>query len=331
MPSRMPWLATCLPILRHTMILRLPGHHSEMQSTTLLSLCLVTPQRSIRTGSTITTRRFWAFWQRREQLTQRDSVTTIALQSTTASRKWGPKLSLRQDRWKMPGGRLKQRTFRDTLTNTPPGCSSRASEPSTDHPPVPWHLSEHQVPHFRRRNPTSWSDGQHTSTSFRTGPPVSKTRQLRICLSVPWFTPSVARQQNQRPSRLSGSCRLARPLAQMEYHPKSSRLGGEVFTEQLVSLFQLFWERGDVPREPKDANIVHLQRQRHHTPQHCWLAPAPHPPEQNHQTPWQSCLWKSVWVQAQQRNSGHDICRPPATREMPGAAPRPVPLVHRPD
>ena len=36
------------------------------------------------------------------------------------------------------------------------------------------------------------------------------------------------------------------------------KAGGEAFTEQLVSLFQLFWERGDVPRNPKDTSIVHL-------------------------------------------------------------------------
>ena len=30
------------------------------------------------------------------------------------------------------------------------------------------------------------------------------------------------------------------------------KVGGEVSTEQLVSLFQLFWERGDVPRDPNN-------------------------------------------------------------------------------
>ena len=34
------------------------------------------------------------------------------------------------------GGRLKQNS-RNTLTNTSLGCSYRASEPSTDHPPAP--------------------------------------------------------------------------------------------------------------------------------------------------------------------------------------------------
>ena len=37
-------------------------------------------------------------------------------------------------------------------------------------------------------------------------------------------------------------------------------MGGEALTEQLISLFQLFWERGDVPKDPKDANIIHLYK-----------------------------------------------------------------------
>ena len=35
-------------------------------------------------------------------------------------------------------------------------------------------------------------------------------------------------------------------------------MGGESLTEQFVSLFQLFWERGDVAKDLKDANIIHL-------------------------------------------------------------------------
>ena len=62
----------------------------------------------------------------------------------------------------------------------------------------------------------------------------------------------------------------------MKYHPKFSRwvvrhllsslsacsnkVDGEALTEQLVSLFQLFLERGDIPRDLKEANIVHLYK-----------------------------------------------------------------------
>ena len=40
--------------------------------------------------------------------------------------------------------------------------------------------------------------------------------------------------------------------------PEIFKVGGEALTEQLVSLFQLFWERGEVPKDLKDANIVRL-------------------------------------------------------------------------
>ena len=40
------------------------------------------------------------------------------------------------------------------------------------------------------------------------------------------------------------------------------KVGGEALTEQLVSLFQLFWETGDVPRDLKDANIVHVYKKK---------------------------------------------------------------------
>ena len=40
------------------------------------------------------------------------------------------------------------------------------------------------------------------------------------------------------------------------------KVGGEALTEQLVSLFQLFWERGDVPRDLKDANNVHVYKKK---------------------------------------------------------------------
>ena len=42
--------------------------------------------------------------------------------------------------------------------------------------------------------------------------------------------------------------------------PKIFKVGGEALTEQLVSMFQLFWERGDVPKDLKDANIVRLYK-----------------------------------------------------------------------
>ena len=35
-------------------------------------------------------------------------------------------------------------------------------------------------------------------------------------------------------------------------------MGGEALPEQLFSLFQIFWERGDVPKDLKNANIIHL-------------------------------------------------------------------------
>ena len=41
---------------------------------------------------------------------------------------------------------------------------------------------------------------------------------------------------------------------------KIFKAGGEALTEQLISLFLLFWERGDVPKDLKDANIVHLYK-----------------------------------------------------------------------
>ena len=37
-------------------------------------------------------------------------------------------------------------------------------------------------------------------------------------------------------------------------------MGGEALPEQLVSLFQIFWERGDGLKDPKDANIIHLYK-----------------------------------------------------------------------
>ena len=42
--------------------------------------------------------------------------------------------------------------------------------------------------------------------------------------------------------------------------PEIFKVGGEILTEQLVSLFQLFWERGEVPKDLKDASIVHLNK-----------------------------------------------------------------------
>ena len=89
------------------------------------------------------------------------------------------------------------------------------------------------------------------------------------------------------------------------------------------------------------ANNIHLfknkgekaiyNNQRHLTPQHCWQTPGLHPHEQDHQIPSGQCrIWKTVWVQAELRNSGHDIHHPLPTGEMPGAAPKHVPLVQRP-
>ena len=37
-------------------------------------------------------------------------------------------------------------------------------------------------------------------------------------------------------------------------------MGGKTLTEQLVSLFQLFWKRWKVPKYLKDANLVHLYK-----------------------------------------------------------------------
>ena len=61
-----------------------PQAHDDLETAwpsfrhaTLLSLCLVTPERSIRTGSARATRRFSVSWQRREQLTQPGSVIRI--------------------------------------------------------------------------------------------------------------------------------------------------------------------------------------------------------------------------------------------------------------
>ena len=42
--------------------------------------------------------------------------------------------------------------------------------------------------------------------------------------------------------------------------PEVFKVGGEALTEQLVSLFHLFWERVEVPKDLKDANIVHLYK-----------------------------------------------------------------------
>ena len=42
--------------------------------------------------------------------------------------------------------------------------------------------------------------------------------------------------------------------------PEIFKAGGEALTEQLISLFQLFWERGEVPKDLKDASIVHLYK-----------------------------------------------------------------------
>ena len=42
--------------------------------------------------------------------------------------------------------------------------------------------------------------------------------------------------------------------------PKIFKAGGEALTGQLISLFQFFWERGEVPKDLKDANIVHLYK-----------------------------------------------------------------------
>ena len=42
--------------------------------------------------------------------------------------------------------------------------------------------------------------------------------------------------------------------------PEIFKTGGEALTEQLLGMFQLFWERGGVPKDLKDANIAHLYK-----------------------------------------------------------------------
>ena len=48
--------------------------------------------------------------------------------------------------------------------------------------------------------------------------------------------------------------------------PEIFKAGGEALTEQLVNLFQLPWERGEVPKDLKDANIIHLYKNKGEKP-----------------------------------------------------------------
>ena len=70
----------------------------------------------------------------------------------------------------------------------------------------------------------------------------------------------MSRQQKHSPSRLSSSCRRARLSGPDGIPSEILKVGGEALPEQHVSLFQLFWERGDVPKDLKDANIIHLYK-----------------------------------------------------------------------
>ena len=154
----------------------------------------------------------------------------------------------------MPGGRLKQKNSRVTLTNTPPGCvllepQSRLQttlQCRDTYPSIRWHTSD--------------GESQHPGALDSTLQPAVEQDLQR---QRPGNSGYVSASLDGPPTKAEtvkaiGRLQTGKAPGPDEKPPEIFKVGSEALTEQLVSLFQLFWEGGDVPRDLKDANIVHL-------------------------------------------------------------------------
>ncbi|VDM03007.1 unnamed protein product [Schistocephalus solidus] len=100
--------------------------------------------------------------------------------------------------------------------------------------------------------------------------------------------------------------------------------GGPLLMAELTAFFQEMWCQGQVPQDFKDAPIVNLYKwkgNRQLVAQNRREDLHPYPPQSSERSSGAGPVpGTPMWLPPTPRNNRHDLCRLPATKEVPGDA-----------
>ena len=136
-----------------------------------------------------------------------------------------------------------KRFFEGLKTVYDPSSNAMAPVPSSDGPCLQGSLISFKV-------------GVKSLANFSTDRPVSHPRYASAPGSkLSWRSPNTEGNLEKNKQLQAGKA----PVAD-EIPPKIFKEGGEVITVKLTELMQQFWVKGSVPRDFKDANAIHLYK-----------------------------------------------------------------------
>ena len=122
--------------------------------------------------------------------------------------------------------------------------------------PMPWLLSHLLMEPCLQGSLISFKVGVKSLANFSTDRPVSHPRYTSAPGSkLSWRSPNTEGNPEKNKQLQAGKA----PVAD-EIPPKTFKEGGEVITVKLTELMQQFWVKGSVPKDFKDANAIHLYK-----------------------------------------------------------------------